>query len=674
MVGRQPDHDALRLSLDATLLSDSEETFPLAYSLSPTLQSNSWRWLWLGLIVSCTLGSVAVLAFVWMALLPPETDCQTISARSPDRQQLSCAQWAAQSQELSQLVAGLKLVEQWTPEHPLYYEAQQSMAQWSEAVLDLAHHKAAEQDLQGAIAIAVQIPPSSPTYPQATAAIAQWETQRHVGEAIYEKAQTALKNQDWDQVSEQILALSALDDPYWNTQQVNVLSQQLITEKQARRTLEQAQKWAQMGNPEQLSTAVTAVSQIDPKSYASADAQAFFDQWGEALLTLGLQKWQAGQLDQAIALAKRVSLNPALSEEAQNLLQLSQARKLAFASGGNWQVTPTHIWNLMEAIAAVRQIQPQSQFYQAAQTSLASWEVQLANLNQLQLAQLVAGLGQPQLLKAAIAQAQTIAPNHPRRLQAQTLIAHWQHELERLEDQPILARAQQWAATGEIESLRAAIAEASQIVLGRALRDEAQALIYSWHRQIQVLEDQSLLRLARSRASQGNLQHAIQTANRIRPDRALYAQAQTAIRDWQTELQRIETTNQPTTEATPSLQANLPRRVENQRPAKPEAPAQTIPHRSNFSTPPLQSTQPSPILIEVPSPTPNGSPAVAGDRSELTPPLPTAIETYPTPLPESAPPTPDPSLSTDTLASPVAVPPPPVLVSPPTTHEKPRVF
>jgi hypothetical protein len=508
--------------------------------LSVRPKANSWQWLLIGLSICCTLGTIATFAFLWLASLPPVIDCRKISRLSPDIERLYCAQVAAQSGEQSDLVESVKMVEHWSPEHALYHEAQRWVAEWSESILIIAHQKIAQNDVKGAIELAKQVPKSSPIYSDAQKAIAEWQQQWQAGEMLYAKAQDAIKRQQWNEASAQILALSALEFDYWRSQQVRTLSQQVLTEKRARQSLSQAKQVAQSGKAKDLRAAIVLVSTIDHKTYAWSDAQSIFNQWSEALLTIGFQHWQAKKFDDAIILAQQVSLNPTLAEEAQNLIKLGWARKLAFASGGDWEATSKHIWNLMEAIAAARQIKPESRFYPQAQTSLQSWKAQLQDLAQLQYAQLFANFGQKQGLETAIGQAQQVAHNRPRRLQAQTLIAHWSNEIERLEDRPYLILAQALAEPGTISALKTAIAQASKVPMGRVLRGEAQGLIHQWARQIEVLEDKPFLTIARIHASEGNLGEAIRAAAVIRPGRALYSQARAAIAGWRSEIRRIE--------------------------------------------------------------------------------------------------------------------------------------
>ena len=143
------------------------------------------------------------------------------------------------------------------------------------------------------------------------------------------------------------------------------------------------------------------------------------------------------------------------------------------------------IVNLLEAIAAVSRIAPDSPFAAAGQAYLPSWQSQLEDLRWLKFADLVAQLGHRASYELAIQQAQRVAPGHPRRLQGQTLIADWRVRMQRLEDRPTLVLAQQLAQPGTIAALQAATAKASQIELGRPLRIEAQTLMAEWQQEIE---------------------------------------------------------------------------------------------------------------------------------------------------------------------------------------------
>jgi hypothetical protein len=503
-------------------------------------QAKPWGWLKLGIAACTVLGGIAGAALLWILSLPPAVDCQKISALSPDMERLYCAQEAARSGELPKLLAGMKTLEQWTPDNPLYGEAQRLMGEWSNAILNNARRKMEQNDYKGAVELAKQIPKSSPSYAEAQTTIAEWQQHWRQFERIYAAAHKALKEQNWEVALQQIINLREADLEYWRSQQANALSQRLSDEKQAHKLLSQARTTAQANQPEQLSAALTLLSQINPKTYAWEDAQKNLQQWSETLLSFGLQQWQRGFLDQAIALAKRVTLNPNLAAEAENLIWLSHASKLRVSSASTWETSPSQLLKLMGAMTIAAQIQPESRFYPQAQASLKNLQVQAQAVTQLQTAQLIANLGHPATLNLAAAQGRQISANSPLRLQAQTLVAHWTREAERIEDRPYLAYARQLAERGTIDALQSAINQANRVLRGRALYGEAQSLMFAWNQQVETLEDQPTLLNAQGLARQGRLTEAIQTAARIRPGRALFLEAQAAINDWETEIRNAE--------------------------------------------------------------------------------------------------------------------------------------
>lgn len=500
---------------------------------------NLWLWLFLGLGVSCGLGAVATIAFQQLTALPPTTNCQDMSPLSPDIDRLYCAQDAARSGELTDLMTSLAVVDQWTPAHPLYAEAQRWMTEWSTSVLTIAQQKIHQYDFESAITLAERIPQSSPVYEQAQSTIAEWRQQWQSESDRYAQAQEAVRQQDWDTAFAHLSLLRESPYDYWSQHQADALSQQIQVEKQARQVLAKAKQLVQGWELDGFKQAIERVNQINADTFTRQEAQPLLTEWGNVLLTVGLEHWQAGELEEGIALARIVVANPELEAEAQRLITLSEARRLAMTAHTFWEVNPKHIWNYLEATAAVQQIPPESRFYTEAQDSLTQWHAQMADVIQLQYAQVLADWQQPGAFQAAIAQAQQIPPSAPRRIQAQTLVAHWSSEVERIADRPILEEAQQLATTGTIADLNAAITVARQIPLGRALRGEAQGLIYAWTRQIETIEDQPLLAEARTQANRGNWQEAIQTASEIGRGRALYEEAQGDIASWRAEQDRL---------------------------------------------------------------------------------------------------------------------------------------
>jgi hypothetical protein len=501
--------------------------------------ARSWSWSLLGLGAILLCGGLGAGALRLLTTLPPLPDCGKMSPIAADSERLYCAQEGVRSGELPQLVAGLQLVEQWSPEHPLYRDAQKLMADWSEAILAIATDKINHNDLPGAVETASHIPPISPIYAEAQAAIDHWQEQWKQGEALYKTAQEALQNQYWDKAAEQVPALAQLENPYWR-QRADQLTSQILIEKQARAQLVEARNLAKRQNSKDLGEAIALAQQIVPSSHAWTEAKTELTQWSQELLKAGMQQWQQGNLEAAIALVQQVPPDPTLAPDAPELVQYSHAQRMASWSAVQWQPSFKQIWGLMQALSTVSQIEPDSQLYRQAQAERETWQSQLDDLIQLQFANLSASLGQRFALEAAIQQAELVGSDRPRRVQAQTLVAHWRQEIERVEDRPYLLRARELAEPGTIPALRVAIAQASVIPLNRALRGEAQAAIASWNRRIETIEDQPFLDEAKTLASQGKRQEAIVAAEKIRSGRALYAEAQTAIRNWRTEIQIAE--------------------------------------------------------------------------------------------------------------------------------------
>ncbi|MBD0361174.1 MAG: chromosome segregation ATPase, partial [Coleofasciculus sp. C3-bin4] len=121
--------------------------------------------------------------------------------------------------------------------------------------------------------------------------------------------------------------------------------------------------------------------------------------------------------------------------------------------------------------------------------------------------------------------------------EARDEIRRWTSQVETLEDQPYLDRANQIASFGGAASLQEAIQEASRIAPGRALYKQAQEKIAQWTDTIQRQQDQPYLDQARALANAGNLPEAIRAAQQIRRGRALYGEAQSEIRSWQAEIE-----------------------------------------------------------------------------------------------------------------------------------------
>lgn len=529
---------------DFSLMIDGDDSaLALSEVMVPVPQSGnqSWRLLLISLLSCFAASGAAIGAFLWLINLPPTANCDNPASVTTDRAQLFCAQVAADSGELPDVLTALDLAGSWTAEHPLYYEVQPLIEQWSWVVL-----KAAEQELRSngsmdqAQALVGHIPAESPVFATAQETMQTWQGEWEQGEAIMATAQSALKQKDWATASKQLLALGELKNSHWRVAQVQALSRQIRLERRAQELLSEAVATAVPGGSDRLGAALRTASQIDESTYARQQVQPYLDRWSDLLLKLGQDKWYASDLDAAIALGRSAALNPSRAKVAQELIWISQARQMAQKSLTTWRTSPDQLVTLYQAMLLANRLPADSPYYPQAQSSVATWRTHIGELARLQTAQALSQVRTKATLKSAIGQAAQVPLGHPRRVQAQTMVAHWRQEIERLEDRPQLVKAHELASAKTFESLQEAIQTASGIALHRALRSEAQSWIYIWTSEIQVMEDRPLLNRARSLAQRGQLSQAIVEASGVRPGRALYAEARAAIAGWQGEIAAAE--------------------------------------------------------------------------------------------------------------------------------------
>lgn len=497
-----------------------------------------WHMVWIGTLG--LFGGVGLSAYFWLASLPPLPDCKTTTPLSADSHRLYCAQEMARSGKLEDLLAGIALVKNWSPTHPLYRDAQQSLAKWSRLVMLAARDKMNQNDFKGAIDTISKIPQTSPVYEEAQKTSAQWQEQWKEGELIYTQAVEAMKQQNWREAFDYVTELGYLEHDYWRLQQADELAKRIFVQKESYEALKQAKKLAKNVLPEHLGEAITLLQTVAPESDAWTEAQMLLVEWSQNLLQRALLDWQEGNTAAAIQLAHQVPLNLKLSAEAQDLVRYSHAHKLVEDSKIEAKLSWRQLWSLWEATTAVKQIQPASLIYADAQDKLQDWQTQLQDLQQLQFANVIAGFKQKPMLEYAIAQANQIPPERQRHSQAQAMVADWMNRIEQLEDQPYLQLAQQFAETNLIPDLQLAIAQAQVIPSHRSLWTEVQTQIVVWQQQIQRLEDQPILDKAIALAKQSKWDEAITVAAEIRPDRSLSEQAQAAIATWKDKIREAE--------------------------------------------------------------------------------------------------------------------------------------
>jgi len=494
--------------------------------------------IWLGVAAFC--GGTGYAAFQWLSTIPPFPECDRIWFFTPDSDKLFCAEQAARSGKPESLQAGIKLTGQWGTSHYLYPKASRLYRDWSKQLMQVANQKALADDLDGAIQLAKMIQPDNPVYRDAKNAILEWEKLRDREHLLADTIEAALKAQDWKKAEAELQPRSSSISDY-QRQQLNRLRERLLTERMAFNQLQQIQELvkAQPGNVETLGRAVQLVSLINPDSYVQEAAQRDRQQWSDTLVKIAKTRLAEGDIAGAIAVARWIPTHISLPTEVQDLVWISRVQTNLAPPPHKLLASP-HLWQQIKMLAALQQIQPTSPLYALAQANASRLEQQVQDLTQLTFAEAVAEVPHVPTLNLAIQMAQSITLGRPHRIEAQTLIADWRLDIQRVQDYPYLVQARKLAKPNKIKNLQAAIAEASKISLGRALRPTAQAAIFDWKQQIQTIEDKPTLDKARQLAKQNQLPQAIQEASKIVVGRALYVEAQDAIRTWTATIQTTE--------------------------------------------------------------------------------------------------------------------------------------
>jgi hypothetical protein len=530
---------AVRTTPDEPIQGETQPPKTLFKKPAMKIPQGFWGWQLLWLVVLLGFSTMGTGALLWLLTTPPPTRCEEISPLSVDGDRLYCADQAAQSGELEDVQAAFNLVKTWPESHPLQPQAQQMMQQWSRLLITRANEKIDQGDLEGAIGLVSIVPKDSRAYERVETAIAGWKNDWDKGQQLYNKAIEALKVQDWKTTFNYIQALTKLDNPLWSDKRFNELVDRMSIEKQGNQRLEEARSIAKKNKPQDLAEAIDIANRIDSKLYVSAVAKKEIQNWSRVLLDQAGDSLEQKNLKGVLNTAGRVPKYSPLYQEAQDVILLSRVHNVVGSQASNKPLLE-QIFVLLEGQSALDQIQSQRPEYQEAQLQVDQLSGQVQDLMSLQMATALSKIGHPLTYQWAIEQAQTINPERPRRVHAQTLVAHWRKQIQRIEDRPYIVLARQLAKSQDLEGFRAAVNQAKQVQLGSPLRIEAQTLIAEWTKRVQIIEDQPLLTEALALAEAGKLSAAIDKASEIGEGRALYAQAQEKVGEWVATIQIAE--------------------------------------------------------------------------------------------------------------------------------------
>ena len=495
--------------------------------------SRGWAWPIYWLLWILTLGLMPVGAS-FMALnelirLPSPHDCSELYLPLTSAgKRLYCADIMASSETIQGILEAIALVNTLPEDNPLRPQINRGIERWSNNILGLGELAYQGGDIEEAIAIAKQIPRSVPVYPIVEERIDKWETTWNKAEESYQKAEQNLQNERWHDAYMEASRLLSIPNSYWETTKYIELTNNIRSARIEGRKLNEARDLGEKGGVENLSDAIKLVQGIGEDSHLYRAANKVIAEFGNQILELALVKLDEGDWQEAIRIVSNVPQIDRLQEKAEDLVVLARAHSPAEIGT---------VASIEDAISRAQRITANRPLYRQARRLIDRWQEEIGDVATIEQGMKLAQPGKVRDLRAAIALMKTIPRSNPRAEEARLLMDRWTSNVERIEDSPILERADRLASFGDIDSLQRAIERASQIGSGRALYQEARRRIRNWSERVERFEDQPLLDKAQQLAFSGNLEEAIATASRIRSGRILYNEARSQIRTWESELQ-----------------------------------------------------------------------------------------------------------------------------------------
>lgn len=617
-----------RKSSDSSLVSE-QGAIELSPEVAKSQPSRSIRWPFAPVFNSPWFwpffisGATALGAAIWIFNLPPLPECRNLSLGATDAERLYCADMAARRGNINALMAALELVSQWPSDHPLYAQAQRLSNEWSQATIVIARRQFEQGNIDYAKTIIQKVPKTSTHYTQAQTLITLWTTDE--GSSLAAQASSAINAADWPAALDIARRLTLLNSDHWN-QVASELLVRINQERQAWGQLEEARSLAGWQTAKELVEAILITQKIDPQTIAGERVPDEIQPWIAEVIAYA-EEWQAtGNIQDAISLISDIAPVLRTRQGTPALLQLGQAEAAA---------NQDTFWGYWEALARLESLPPEPALTAYVTTKQQAWEAQVQNLGQLQLSRWLAKVDQTWGYELAILQAQNVPLGQPRRIEAQTLIAQWQNQVQASQVQPLLTAAQQLAAS---ENYLEAQRIAQRIPTTNPLYGTAQAETTQWQAQLDTQRDQPILTQAKALAEHQKLSEAIRAAGQIPADSPLYRQARDQIRAWKQEKQQIEDAQRPRW-SRPIPEPEVP-------------PTQTDSTADNSSAEPIDPypspafvtpspASPTPTDVPLPNPSPTESPA-SPEPTNTTPPPNTPSPTPVTPAPPSEPPTPAP--------------------------------
>lgn len=505
----------------------SDMPWPKPKPSLPQRIAASWPlWTMGALVAVMGIGAVSAVALFRIPNLP---NCRAIfwpAASASTR--LQCAEAFADQRTVEGYLEAIALIEALPPDHPLRGEINQRIETWADRILDLAEQSFQSGQLQEAIATAQRIPRHTAAAQVVEERVTEWNQIWQEAEAIYAAAEADLANLEFQDAFTKATQLLKVRNDYWNTTRYNELTGQITVARDTLNQLGQAKRLAEQRTLAALKEAIALVQQVPSDNPLYGEAQDVLGEFGNILLEMAENALSQRNANDAQQMLTAIPSGLDLGADIADMRTIIEASELSWQGG---------ITGLEGAISRLQSLDSSRPRYGMAQQLMGQWRTEIEGRTQLEWARQLALGGTADDLRAAVAEAETIARSNPVWDEAEADINRWRGQVETTEDRPILEEARQFARLGD---LRSAIAAARRIAPGRALHTEAQDLIRGWRGDLERQEDGPLLAQAQQLATAGQWQEAIAVASRIGQGRALYAQAQDDMATWRGQLRGQE--------------------------------------------------------------------------------------------------------------------------------------
>ena len=510
-------------------VAPSELPWPTPQPKPPLAQRMAKSWpLWtMGALVAVMgIGAASAVALFRIPNLP---NCRAIfwpAASASTR--LQCAEAFADQRTVDGYLEAIALIESLPPDHPLRGEINQRIETWADHILDLAEQAFQEGQLPVAIATAQRIPRHTAAAQVVGERVAEWNQIWQEAEAIYADAEADLKNLEFQDAFTKATQLLKVRNDYWSTTRYNELTGKITAARDTLDQLGQAKRVAEQRTLAALKEAIAMVQEVPSDNPLYGEAQQVLGEFSDILLDMAEDALKQRDANAAQQMLAAIPAGPSREADIADMRTIIEASELSWQGG---------VTGLEGAISRLQSLDSSRPRYGMAQRLIGQWRTEIEGRTQLEWARQLALGGTAADLKAAIAEAEAIARSNPAWDEAKADLDRWRGQVETTEDRPILEEARQFARLGDLPS---AITAARRIAPGRALHTEAQDLIRGWRSDLDRQEDGPILATAQQLATAGQWREAIATASRIGQGRALYDQAQDDIATWRSQLRGQE--------------------------------------------------------------------------------------------------------------------------------------